>query len=426
MKNNIMKKIIIGTIIILILGIGLMMYLFLAADPPEDGEGGWRNILPFGRPVSDPDMVDVDEETEDEEVDVERVLPRLRQVTDLPLAGAFLSERDGGTYIRYIEKGEGFVKEINLENMEVNTLIENNSAIEGAYRAFWAGENNVMVQHLDIDTIETVHIKLIPPKEGDPEWRTEAVLLPSNISALDTSPLGNEVFYLVSQGSASGYIYPLNGSSKKIFSSPIREWIIDWDKSDRISITTKASFSSSGLSRFINPQTGREEEVLRNIYGLTVNFSPISDRAIISEYERGNTRNYIYNHQTENKNLMTIRTLPEKCVWSNIDSEILYCGIPNTPFSGEYPDTWYQGLFFFTDGLYKINTSNNSRELILDPEENFNEFFDMKNMFLNSDESIIFFTDKRRGYLWVYILNEEKWSESEDEEESSTEVSEGE
>ena len=48
-------------------------------------------------------------------------------------------------------------------------------------------------------------------------------------------------------------------------------------------------------------------------------------------------------------------TLTEKCVWSEKNSVIIYCGASNFIPRGESLDLWYQGITSFSDSVWMID-----------------------------------------------------------------------
>ena len=96
---------------------------------------------------------------------------------------------------------------------------------------------------------------------------------------------------------------------------------------------------------------------------------------------------------------MGLKTLPEKCLFSAINTDIIYCAIPRNIPKSDYPDDWYQGLFFFSDTLWQINLSSGAKKMILDEED-----FDIINIFSDEKENYLFFQDKRNSTLWSFKL----------------------
>jgi hypothetical protein len=112
----------------------------------------------------------------------------------------------------------------------------------------------------------------------------------------------------------------------------------------------------------------------------------------------------IYNTTTRDTNILSLNTLPEKCVWSKT-SENIYCAVPKIIESGLYPDSWYQGEVSFSDQFWKIDVLNGNTTLLLDParEEGGGEIDGVK-LALDGNENFLFFINKKDSFLWRILL----------------------
>ena len=99
-----------------------------------------------------------------------------------------------------------------------------------------------------------------------------------------------------------------------------------------------------------------------------------------------------------------MNTLPEKCIWSNTDSKIIYCAVPKNFPAGDYPDAWYQGLVNFTDDIWLINTDTMASTLIFDLEKQANKNLDITDLHLDKNDNFLFFTNKTDMTLWSLNL----------------------
>ena len=115
-----------------------------------------------------------------------------------------------------------------------------------------------------------------------------------------------------------------------------------------------------------------------------------TDTAPISLFERKNPRNNV---------VFSFKTFPEKCVFSRLDKNKLFCAIPTSLGSRPLPDAWWQGKTQFSDILLEINTKTGTSSQLL---ENMN--FDIVSPFLSNTEDYFFFTDKKDSTLWSLRL----------------------
>ena len=71
---------------------------------------------------------------------------------------------------------------------------------------------------------------------------------------------------------------------------------------------------------------------------------------------------------------------------------------------GNFPDDWYQGLFSFSDNLYKVNTSTGTTSLIADMNATYSQNLDIVNPALSANEKYFIFKNKTDGTLWSIKL----------------------
>jgi len=103
---------------------------------------------------------------------------------------------------------------------------------------------------------------------------------------------------------------------------------------------------------------------------------------------------------------LSLTTFPEKCAWSEISPDVLFCAVPKNSVQGEYPDLWYQGVASFADAIWKINTKTGETTMLSNLDEEKNGKIDVINPFLDKNEQFIFFTNKNDSKLWSLKLGE--------------------
>jgi len=104
----------------------------------------------------------------------------------------------------------------------------------------------------------------------------------------------------------------------------------------------------------------------------------------------------------EYKNL-EIPTLVTKCVWSVSNSDV-YCALPGLiPDNISMPNDYFSRKFETADTFWKIDTTTGKKSRIVELNE-IKEKFDATNLFLNSDETILFFVNRLNGKLYKIEL----------------------
>ncbi len=110
---------------------------------------------------------------------------------------------------------------------------------------------------------------------------------------------------------------------------------------------------------------------------------------------------------TQSTNVLGINTLPEKCVFSQTNTNELYCFGALVYKTAQYPDDWYKGKVLNDESLYKIDLSTNYVQQLYNFESN-NLTFDALNPQLTYQDGFIVFGNKNDLTLWSIDLNQVK------------------
>ncbi|MCX6757487.1 MAG: hypothetical protein NTZ44_01215 [Candidatus Nomurabacteria bacterium] len=313
------------------------------------------------------------------------------------------------TAVRYVDKKTGNIYQNLADN--INERQFTSTIIAKVHDAFFGNNSGtVAMRYLKDDnlTIESFLGNL--PKEvlgGDTTADTDVkgVFLPENITDLSISPDKAKLFYIFNLNkNAIGVSSGILGDKKsQIFSSPFTEWLTQWPNEKMITLTTKPSTNVPGYMYSIDPSKKDFKKVLGSINGLTTNTSP-SGRLVLYSSSKNNSINlYLYNTDTGRSDLLGVKTLPEKCVWTKASDEI-YCAVPGSLDRASYPDDWYQGIISFGDQIWKIDATNESATTIADPVVISGEEVDGIKLALDDSENFLFFVNKKDSYLWQLNL----------------------
>ncbi|MEN9649076.1 MAG: hypothetical protein RL094_43 [Candidatus Parcubacteria bacterium] len=353
-------------------------------------------------------------------------IPRLRKITSEPVAGADYVIKDviatsteaasttakktpkvitKREVIRWMERGTGNIFETatsSLSNARIsNTTI---SQIQEAY--FTDKGDTVIYRKLvsNTDTIETRFgkMQLITPTSTIQSLTTSG--LPINISYLSLSPDKTKIFAINNDG-ARGVISRTDGSSKTtVYDSVYKEWLTEWPTSNGIIMTTKPSGTTEGYSYLFNPETRSFVKILGNKLGLTTLASPDTNKILFSELVQGAYQLNTFDRKTNKTVSLFLKTFPEKCVWSKLEKDIVFCAVPeNMPYS-TYPDTWYQGRIAFADNIWRINASTGETRQILKSFDEADDALDMTYLTLSAKEDSLLFRNKNDLSLWSYQI----------------------
>lgn len=335
-------------------------------------------------------------------------MPTLRQISDKPVAGGIAFKNGSSTIIRYVERGTGHIVETTDNSFEFVKI--SNTTIPKVPQVTWSPNGqSVVMRYMKEGTeiISSFSANIVKATTSqDVSKNPKSAFLPSDITQLSINPTGDKIFYLINnENGAEGVISNTDGSQKKqIFKSPATEWLTSWPNKETIVLTTKPSSNVAGYLFFLNQKTGESNKILSGINGLTALVSSTTKNILYSESADNSIKLKYYNLKTGDTGTFSFKTLPEKCVWSKVEEFIIYCAVPKTMSGSEYPDSWYQGLARFNDGIWKINVKNKLSELILDlQKENGNEF-DITEPFLSDNDEYLFFINKKDLTLWSLSL----------------------
>jgi hypothetical protein len=186
-----------------------------------------------------------------------------------------------------------------------------------------------------------------------------------------------------------------NKKQSNILNIPFGEFNISWPSKNIITLLTKSSTEAEGYLYSLDFKTGKFEKLIGGIKGLTALVSPAGEKIIYSQSRRNGIETKIFTIKDKTSADFGLTTLPEKCAWSKLDKNIIYCPAPNNFPAGDYPDDWYQGMISFNDSIWQINLSTGETNVLIN-ETN----IDVINPFLSKDENYLVFTNKKDNTLW--------------------------
>lgn len=298
------------------------------------------------------------------------------------------------TTIRYVEKSTGHIYEINPDGQNRQRL--SNTTILKIFETFWSTKADKLIARYfdDSGVVKTFSLALTATTT------LSGIFLPQTITEITVSPTEDKIFYLVpTDGAFKGITASFeNKNQASIFSNSFGEFNINWPKSDTITLLTKPSAGVPGFFYSLNSKIGKFDKIIGDITGLTAGLSSDGTRMIYSQ--GGNSLSTkIFDTQTKTSTDFELTTLPEKCVWSKTNKNIIYCAVPDNFPQADYPDDWYQGLVSFSDSIWQKDFSNGQTSIL-----NQNVNADVINPFLTKDEKYLIFTNKNDNTLWSLKL----------------------
>lgn len=351
-------------------------------------------------------------------------LPRLYELHKSQVAGVGLVEtKDKKGFVtnvtaRYIERGLGHIYETQLSTYVESRIVNETRSRLG--EALWGnGGKSVVVRFVD-DTeggiiktrIVNIGASTISFARGTSTeavstgfLKTEEVYLPDSVPFIAISEdSSDKLFYL--EGGVGATATFKNTSVSKIFSSAFTEWLPQFPNQKLVTLTTRPSATVPGHMFFLNTGTKAVTKILGNINGLTTLTSRDGKLVIYSETKEGGPEISIYDVSKNEFHSLSLKTLPEKCVWGIKKTPLVYCAVPQTIQNASYPDQWYQGLVSFSDELWEIDSKTFSTRKIMTPRTLGAPVLDIVNLTLSSDDAYLLFMNKISGTPWVYSIVE--------------------
>jgi hypothetical protein len=311
--------------------------------------------------------------------------------------------------LRYVARANGNIYETFADNIQESQF--STTVIPEVYDSYFGnGGNSVAMRYLKADgeTIETFFVNL--PKEifnasatTTTSNKITGTLLPDNTKNISVSSDASNMFYLFNSGdNMIGTTVNLTTNKKvQIFDSPFTEWTALWPNSKIITLTTKPAATVPGYMYTMNQSGKNLTQVLGGINGLTTLMSP-NGKLIL--YGDDSLNLNVYNTSTNSSILLGVKTLPEKCVWDGA-SDAIYCAVPESIPSGQYPDSWYQGEVSFSDQIWKVDMATGNTTMLVDPSTaSGGEEIDGIKLALDKGENYLFFVNKKDSYLWEFSL----------------------
>ncbi|MEI6420081.1 MAG: hypothetical protein WCO30_00465 [bacterium] len=404
LKNKVL--IVIAIIILILLGIlAYQVFTPPTATPISTSPG---NNFPVARPTSGgvADNVPVTTATTSRPSDTEQelVAPEKRSLFKIskdPTSGYTVAGNSSTTVVRFTDKMSGHSYETALDKVSLNKITI--TTVPKIYESIWSNNGGyVALRYLngDTDLIRTFWGKVVNSGTTTINKNLSGSFLPNDITQFATSPAGDKLFFLTNTTDGSLGFTAKNDLTARtqVFNSPAREWLVSWPNDNTLIFNTKPSYAIPGYVFSLNLKTKAFSKLFGEIDGLTTLYNKDTTKLIYSESIDNSLRTIA---STKNgKIVLSLKTLPEKCVWSKINDDLVYCAVPQQLPAGDYPDFWYQGQLSFNDDIWSINVSTGETKIISSLFYIGQPNMDAINLQVDKDENYLTFINKKDMQLW--------------------------
>jgi hypothetical protein len=315
------------------------------------------------------------------------------------------------TLVRFIDRGTGHVYQANNITADIEKI--SNTTLPKIYEAYWNKNlTNSILRYLK-DGTESITNFYAEVRKVSPTQSTSTTPFEikgkylSNFESISVSLTGDKIFtWGIENSRGVGYISTFDEKTRtKIVDTPLTQVNIDWPELSTITITTKGNSTLNGYTYSINTQTAEMKKILGPVRGLSSKMSN-DGKYIIYSTGGNDIETRIMNITNGTSTEVIFKTLADKCVWSKLRKNEVYCAVPTEIQEALYPEDWYKGSVSFTDQIWVLNVLNGEVHLLANPINLTKSLIDAIDLTLDPKENYLYFINKRDLNLWMLDLNQ--------------------
>ena len=398
----------IAAVVILLLGIGVVIYFLFFAKPavtttpgttfPTAGQGTVPGQTTTGVPATTPGTPTT-------------VSARLIRISAGPVVpGAVVVSKAGNastsssstsfgtveTTVSYVERRSGNVFSY---SSSLKTLTRtSNKTIPGIQSASWLPNASLsFVRYLSGDGFSTVNTY------GLPINGVGGFFLSQNLADIAVSSTSVLILASGVNGSVASLSRTDGTGVSQAFTTPLSSIRVSFAGRNQYLVYTKPSSALQGNAYLVD-SAGTFSRVAGPRSGLVALASPSGKWVLVSHALNAAMRMELVNTATGETFPLPVATIADKCVWA-VDDSVVYCGVPvDPPISATYPDDWYQGVVHFSDRLWKIQIAGRYAQLVLDFSKETESPLDAVALATDAANTTLVFVNKNDSSLWSYSL----------------------
>ena len=392
---------------------GIFAYYYLNPTAPNDNPDDPNNPTFPNFPDNPGGLPNATTSPNGDPGQINQRTPKLWQVSSDPVSGSTIIDQRNGPVFRFVERALGRIKEANPQTSERKIIL---SAIPQIYEAVWGSPDAVILRYLKEESVENFSVNIIKNSDLTAEKKAtttpdeagiEGVFLPNKIVSVSGKPSEGMIFWLLNTNDGvSGFASKPDGSSRKqVWSSKAVQWNAEVTGKNLVTLTTRPSVFAPGFAYLLNTTTGGTSKIAGNLNGLTAKASPDGKQALISFADGRTLKTYrLEIGNLEQAEPLSAVTFPEKCVWSSVDKNKIFCAVPTSLPDAEYPDAWYRGEITTSDKLVGINLISGEINGLLWDQNTQGLEFDIISPQVSQNDEYILFTNKKDLTLWSFRL----------------------
>ncbi len=302
--------------------------------------------------------------------------------------------------VKYYLASNGNVFKSNFDGSQLTQVSSN--LLTGLLKVLWSPDKDKVIAVFD-DEGQT--------KKYFYDYDTQiATLLNEKIRWLVWSPVENRIAYQYydeqTEDNNISIANPDGSNWINVFSTRMKDLIVEWPNSSQLAVRTKPSGLAQSAVYMINLSNGNFQKIINDRYGLTVLWSPLGNKLLLSETDQQgkNMKLKIADLAESTIEELNFVTLPEKCTWSQ-DNRTVFCAVPKTISKlAVLPDDYYKGVISFTDDFWQINLDTGEARQIFEAGDTETNGYDAQELFLSPLEDYLLFVNQKDGLLYSLEL----------------------
>lgn len=341
-------------------------------------------------------------------------IPVLRLLSETPVGGMSASTTASTTLVRFVDRGAGHIFEAYSDTLAIEKI--SNTTLPRIYESFWNKDLSATILRYIKDGSDDVTnfygeirktADFTSTTTNKTPYEVRGRFLSPNIKDISISPKKDRIFSInVEGGRGIGYVSQFDETKKvRILDTPLTQIQSFWPEENTIFISTKASGVSSGYFYSIDVRSSEIKKILGGILGLGVLPSADAKQVLFSTRNGRTVGTSLYNIEEKSSKSIIFKTLSEKCVWSTLRKNEIYCAVPTEIPDGLYPDDWYSGTISFIDQIWHLDTETGEVHLIANLLNLSDQLIDAINLSLDPKENYLYFINKNDLSLWSLDLN---------------------
>ena len=416
-----MKAVKIISIILIVLALagGGYYWYYFVQNPTIDENGEIVDpftFLPFNRtPAQTTPIVQIPntpiEQEPSGQANEPLKLPKLRQLSSTPVAGMSASSTASSSVVRFMDRGTGHVYEANDISNEIKKL--SNTTLPKIYETYWNKNLNAFVLRYlrnETDAITNFYAELRSTGTSTSEtpYEIKGVYLSPDINQIAVSPQKDRMFtWNIENGRGVGYTSPLDEKNKvKVADTALTQVNVEWPEANTVTIATKASSATFGYFYSLDIRNGVMKKLVGGARGLTAKLNKDASRLIYSSGSANAIKTFYMDVKDGVAQEVIFKTIADKCIWSTLRKNEVYCAVPTEIPNATYPDDLYMGKVAFIDQIWHLDTATGEVHLLANLLDLSGKLFDANDLTLDPKEDYLYFTNKRDLILWSLDLNQ--------------------